>query len=145
MFNQVIKIREKTEVDLERLHEALSLSRERQSAYILASKLKWKASKVRRLIRLLKLRGIGILPGRGGYILSAYADQRDDLMFIRKCYGRRVSDHITLIAAKEDMQKRWKGLDDRSAMQALLSPLTIDLTRTKGVKLLSEYTKKIEV
>jgi biotin operon repressor len=145
MFNQVIKLREKTEVDLDKLNETLSLCKEHQSAYIIASKLGWKPAKVRRLIRLLKMRGVGILPGRGGYILSAYADQRDDVFLIKKVYGRHASDVITISAARSDMEKRWRRPEDRRALQALLGPINIDLSNTRSVKLLTEYSEKIEV
>lgn len=77
-----------------------------------------------RIIKFMRLEGIGIIATKKGYILSKYAKQKDDVTFIRRLYGRRTSDLIALRAAESDIQKRWKNDKiDSQNMDGVLSYL----------------------
>jgi hypothetical protein len=142
-----IKIRTQTEENCKRL---LSIFRENptiyQNAYVLAEKMRVRACTVRRLVRLLRLRNIGILPGKNGYILSKYAKQSDDLYFIRRCYGHRANDYITLQAAKPDIDRRWNTIEGKKHIALLVDSLMMENTdKISLVKnLLNEKDEKIK-
>lgn len=92
---------------------------------------------VRRVIRQMRLNGIGVLATNRGYTLSEYATQSDDLYFIRWCFGRRMNEQITLIAARKDIIARWTREEDQKAMQSLLGSIDTGTKATeRGIKLL---------
>jgi hypothetical protein len=87
----------------------------------------------------MRLNGIGVLPTKKGYVLAEFATKNDDVGFIRRCYGRRASDLISIQAAHTHINRRWKTVSDQTALKTLLGPLVIDLSNSKGAKLLLNY------
>jgi len=65
-----------------------------------------------RIIRYIKLEGIGVIPTKKGYVLSEFAQKSDDVGFIRRCLGRRTSDIISLRAMEKDIRTRWSSIED---------------------------------
>ena len=145
-MNEVsIKVRQRTEEMIQRVHKSLLKNPHIYlSSYSLASKLHVKPSCIRRIIRHMRLRNIGILPAKKGYILSKYASQSDDVHFIRLCYGRRTSDYITLEAARPDIEKRWNTIENKNNLSLLLKPLSVDLSSdSKQMKVLLTYSNSL--
>lgn len=97
-----------------------------------------------RLIRKMRLDGIGIIPTKRGYILSEFAQLKDDVSFIRRCLGRRTSDIIAMSAAEKDIINRWKSIPNgRNKLTPLITHLTASSTvQTKadiGMKFMLSY------
>lgn len=66
--------------------------------------------RVYQIIKRMRLIGIGVIAVRRGYILSEFANHKDDTSFIRRCLGRRSADIIAIDAAKKDILTRWKSI-----------------------------------
>lgn len=110
------------------------------SAPQIAEKCGMKPCSVHRIIRFMRLSGIGVLTTNKGYILSEFAKKKDDVNFIRRLYGRRTSDYIAIKAAELDIQRRWKSLEEKSQLKSLIEPLSVDLSNSKGMKVLLNKT-----
>lgn len=96
-------------------------------------------SSVYRIIKLLRLQMIGVLPTKNGYILSEFATKADDVGFIRRCYGRRASDFIAIQAALPHINSRWNKIEDKHNLKSLLAPLSSDISKSTGMKVLLKY------
>ena len=105
-------------------------------------KIKMAKGSVFRIIRLMRIKGIGVLSTRKGYVLSEFAKQRDDVYFIRMMYGRRASDMIAIQAALPHIKTRWHDEVDQRNFKSMLHPLTSDLS--KGMKILLTYKNNYE-
>lgn len=101
-----------------------------------------------RLIRKMRIDGIGIIPTKRGYILSQYAQLSDDVSFVRRCLGRRTSDIIAMGASKKDILSRWNSIPEgKNNLTPLIShltaPIAIQNKAHKGLKfMLSHINEK---
>lgn len=91
-----------------------------------------------RIIRYIKLEGIGVIPTKKGYVLSEFAQKSDDVGFIRRCLGRRTSDIISLGAMEKDIRIRWSSVEDKNNLNNIFKYLSIKPTNadeaTKSMK-----------
>ena len=104
------------------------------SAEELAKKCHCCNGTIYRIIRNLRLSGIGVIPTRNGYVLSEFAKKSDDVGFIRRCFGRRTSDIIALAAVENDVRLRWSGVEDKNNINNILKYLSIKPTNTEKAK-----------
>jgi biotin operon repressor len=93
-----------------------------------------------RIVKNMRKEGIGVLVTKNGYVLSKYAKKTDDVEFIRRVYGRRNSDFIAVKAAEHDISHRWNSLAEKKDLRLLISPLSVDLSKTAGMKVLLQKT-----
>lgn len=122
----------------------LLIDNEYCTAGFLAEKCGLSKSSIYRIIRLMRLEGIGVLPGCEGYILSEFAHKRDDVRFLRKINGRRTSDVISLGAAENHIRRRWRAVKDRRDLNLITGPLTADLSMLKeGADVLLSSDRKL--
>lgn len=126
-------MRGKTKEMLNKVNTLL-LENEYISALELAQKCKLCTGSIYRIIRNLRLEGVGIIPTKKGYILSSYAKKSDDVGFIRRCFGRRTSDIIALGAVEKDIRMRWSGVEDKNNINNVLKYLSIKPTNTEKAK-----------
>jgi hypothetical protein len=119
----------------EKVKKAL-IENEYQTAKQLAERCHLRTCSIFRIIKNMRLNGIGVLPTKKGYVLSEFATKNDDVGFIRRCYGRRTSDMIAIQAARSDINRRWKGVE-QATLKTLLGPLVVDLS--KNSKFLLNY------
>lgn len=120
---------------IKKVHTAL-IENQYCKAKQLAELCHLKPSSIYRIIRMMRIEGIGVLPTKNGYILSEFATKRDDVGFIRRCYGRRAGDFLAISAARKHINSRWRSVTDTAALKTLLEPLVVDLLNSKGNKLL---------
>lgn len=92
-----------------------------------------------RIIRLLRLEGIGVIPTKKGYILSEFAQKPDDVGFMRRCFGRRTSDIIALGAMENDIRKRWSAVEDKNNLNNIFKYLSIKPTNTEKAQKSIKY------
>jgi len=109
---------------------------EYQTAEQLAKKCGMKPCSIYRIIRMMRLGSIGVLTTNRGYVLAEYARKTDDVNFMRRLYGRKVSDYISAKAAERHIMRRWKGIEQKEELRIMMGPLTADITRTSGMKVL---------
>lgn len=132
-------MREKTAIKVKKLHNLLN-ENNYLSTKELTKKLNKSAPTIYRMIRYLRLEGIGIIPTRKGYVLSESANKQDDVHFIRRCFGRRTSDLLALQTAQSDIQNRWNAVEDKNNINQVLKYLSINPTNTNkandGIKYL---------
>lgn len=131
-------MRPKTKEMIKKVSQALT-EENYLSADQLAELCHLRPCSIYRIIRIMRLEGIGVLPTKRGYVLAESASQQDDVHFIRTCYGKRASDVIAIQAALPYFEKRWKSVQDRNALKSLLGPISMNVTRTKGMKILLTY------
>jgi biotin operon repressor len=106
-------------------------------AQVMSDKLGIPVTAVFRLIRYLRVEGIGVLTTPKGYILSEFAKKNDDVHFLRRLNGRRASDFIAIRAAEPDIRKRWNSVEDKRNLRLITAPLHVDLKAiTDGAKIL---------
>lgn len=103
-------------------------------AYELAQKCKLGTGSIYRIIRNLRLEGIGIIPTKKGYILSEFAQKSDDVGFMRRCFGRRTSDVIALGAIEKDVRLRWNSVEDKNNINNIFKYLSIKPANTEKAK-----------
>lgn len=144
-MNQIrIAVRKATEEGMERLLKILQADPTiYRSAIVLANKMHCKPSRIRRLIKLMRYNGIGVMSVYGGYILSSHAKQKDDVHFLRMCYGHYVSDYMAYKAAEKDIFKRWKTVEDQRNLKLLLAPISVNLYGSRQYQLLSDISQKL--
>jgi len=103
----------------------------------MSAKLGIPVSAVFRLIRLMRVEGIGVHTTPKGYVLSEFAKKNDDVHFLRRLNGRRASDFIAIRAAEPEIRKRWSSVEDRRSFRLITAPLHVDLKAiTDGAKIL---------
>lgn len=120
---------EKTAIKVKKLHQLL-IENTYLSVADISDKLRIKPWSVYRLIRYLRIEGIGILPSTKGYVLSESAQKKDDVHFIRRCFGRRTSDLLALQTAHKDIEKRWNAVEDKNNIGQVMKYLSINPTNT---------------
>jgi Fe2+ or Zn2+ uptake regulation protein len=123
---------------MEKVQEAL-IEKSYLTAKQLAEICHIKISTIYRIIRLMRLEGIGVLPAKNGYVLAEFAKQSDDVHFVRCCYGRRVSDNIIIQSILPHVEKRWKSISDKTTLKSLLSPMSMNASSLKGMRILLSY------
>jgi len=123
----------------------LLMDNEYQSSRSIAERCHLKPTSVFRMIRIMRLSGIGVLTTNKGYVLSEYAKKTDDVNYLRRLYGRRNSDYIGLKAAEKDIQKRWNSISERQQLRLIFKPLSVDIGNTQGMKVLLTKSKKLGV
>lgn len=96
-------------------------------ADVLAEKCNLPVSSVYRIIRLMREEGIGVHNTPDGYILSEFAQKKDDTHLLRRLNGRRTSDYFCLNAAAPHILKRWRGVEDRRNLSLIMGPLNTDV------------------
>lgn len=96
-----------------------------------------------RIIRMMRMDNIGVLVTPHGYILSEFAKKNDDVHFLRRLAGRRVSDIISFSAAERHIRKRWNAVADRRSLNLIVAPLRADLSAvSNGLKILHKLEGK---
>lgn len=80
-------------------------------------------SSIYRYITLLSQQGVGIYSGKNGYILSKYAEKRDDVHFLRRINGFHASSVIRLQASIASIRNRWRGIEHQKLLQDITKPL----------------------
>jgi hypothetical protein len=113
------------------------------TAMILAERMNLPVSTVYRLIRMMRVEGVGVHTTGKGYVLSEYATKRDDVNFMRRLNGRRTSDFFAMRASEPYIQKRWTSVEDRRNLLLIVAPLRVNLkSLDDGNKVLLESEKK---
>lgn len=136
-----VVLREGTKEHMERVCKFLT-EHEYCTSSFLAKKCQISKPSVYRVIRLLRMDGIGIIPTSRGYVLSKYASKNDDVGFMRRLNGRRTSDYIALNAAEKHIKRRWKSVSDRRSVNLIMRPLSSDLgILKKGASILLKSSK----
>lgn len=129
----------KTAIKVKKLHDLLVEKNYLTTKDIMAA-LRISRQTIYRLIRYLRIEGIGIQPSTKGYVLSESACKQDDVHFMRRCFGRRTSDLLALQTAAPDIQNRWNAVEDKNNINQVLKYLSINPTNTNkandGIKYL---------
>ena len=113
------------------------------TAKVLAEKMHMTVSAVYRVIRLMRVEGVGVHTTGKGYVLSQYASKKDDTNFLRRLNGRRTSDFVAIRAAEPDIRKRWHSVEDQRSLSLIVAPLRVDLKcLDNGNRILLESEKK---
>lgn len=141
-----VALKEKTEEKLRKLHKIfLDNPKIYFKTEVLAQKMRESFFTIRRLVKIMRLRNIGIMPTRQGFILSKYASQRDDVAFMRRINGHHAADCLALMATKEDIKERWSSLvDKKNVIKLLDSFISEEHEILKRDKIMIEY-KEISV
>lgn len=126
-------MQQKTKLMMGKVKDLL-IKNEYINAYELAKECKLSTPSIYRIIRNLRLEGVGIIPTKNGYILSEFAKKSDDVGFIRRCFGRRTSDIIALGSIEKDVRLRWNGVEDKTNINNVLKYLSIKPTNTEKAK-----------
>lgn len=109
------------------------------SAFEIAKHCRLSVISIYRIIRYIRLEGTGVIPTKKGYILSEFAQKSDDVGFIRRCFGRRTSDVISLGAMENDIKKRWAAVEDKNNLNNVFKFLSIKPTNTEKAKKSIKY------
>lgn len=125
-------MQKKTELMMNKVQDLL-IKNNYISSYELAKKCRLSITSIYRMIRNLRLKGIGVIPTRNGYILSEFAKKSDDVGFIRRCLGRRSSDIIALGAMEADLNNRWNSVEDKKNINNIFRYLSIKPTNTEKI------------
>jgi hypothetical protein len=116
------------------------IDNEYQTAKQLGDKCGLKPCSIYRVVKNMRIAGIGVLPSSCGYVLSQYAKKNDDVGFIRRVYGRRASDFIAVKAAQPDISRRWNSIEEKKELKLLIQPLFVNLSDSKGMNILLKKT-----
>lgn len=106
----------------------LSILRDKEYVHAkdLSKELSLCVGSVCRIIREIRTGGIGVHTTPKGYILSEFAEKRDDVHFLRRLNGRRASDFISLRASEPEIRHRWTSIEDRADLKHITAPLRAD-------------------
>lgn len=126
-------MQQRTKVMINKVHDLLT-NNNYLTAYELAKACHLKKWSVYAIIRYLKLEGVGIIPTRKGYVLAESAQKSDDVGFIRRCFGRRTSDLISLRAAEKYISQRWDAVTDKNNINQVFKYLSLNPTNEKKAK-----------
>jgi len=119
-------MRSKTVEMIDKVKDLLTGSTDHLKAKQIAKKCNLCPGSIHRIIRIMRESGIGVIPTHTGYILSEFADKKDDVGFIRRLNGRRTSDFFSLKAAAPDIRKRWNTIADKKMLEIAFKPLMSD-------------------
>ena len=109
----------------------------------LAKKCGLKVSSIYRIIRIIRKNHIGIIPTKNGYLLAEHAEKKDDVFFLRKLNGRRASDYIALNNCIDEIQKRWKGIEQKQLRQIIEPLYTSQESLTISLSILNKKSKTL--
>lgn len=122
----------------------------KKNAYVKAKQLAKLANipqyRVYLLVRIMRENGVPIMPTKQGYILAHAATLADDVYFIRRLNGRRVSDQVMLDSVHTHIENRWRKAkpDDQKAIKRVMSPILGGKNIFKSnQKLLDGYMKQL--
>ena len=132
-------MRASVEKSINKVKQAL-LDNEYQTANELGEECGLQPCSIYHIVKNMRKEGIGVLVTKNGYVLSKYAKKTDDVEFIRRVYGRRNSDFIAVKAAELDISRRWNSLSEKKELRLLISPLSVNLSKTAGMKVLLQKT-----
>ncbi len=104
--------------------KSLLIDNEYMSGQDLAKKCNLSPASIYRIINLMRKEGIGVHVTPKGYILSEMAAKKDDTHFLRRLNGRRASDFYAIQSSGPHIKKRWRGVENRNNIEALLGFLT---------------------
>lgn len=90
----------------------------------IAEKLRVSTGTVYKVVREMRMQGIGVHSTNNGYVLSEYATKRDDVNLLRRVNGRRTSDFILINAAQGSINKRWNQSGHSQVLHKMISPLS---------------------
>ena len=119
-------MRAKTVEMLKKVKSILQETTEYLQADAIAEKCHMSVSSVYRCIRLLRLENVGVHVTPNGYILSEYAQKKDDTHLFRRLNGRRASDYLTMSSAAPSIRKRWRGVEDRNSLKLIMESLSVN-------------------
>lgn len=143
MRNEVRGIRGRSQEAIPKIQSLLT-ENETLRAKDLAKRCHVTITQVYRAIKLMRKDGTGVMPVRGGYVLSRLATKKQDVMFMRRMLGRRASDNLSVLAAKPDMMSRWRSADDKRAFLSIVSPMTPNPKLLEsGASVLLTYVNKM--
>ena len=108
--------------------KSLLIDNEYITAEDLSSKCKLSKSSIYRIINLMRREGIGVHVTPKGYILSEMAAKKDDTHFLRRLNGRRASDFYAIQSSGPSIKKRWRGVEDKNHIEAILVSLRSEQT-----------------
>ena len=92
------------------------------------------------VIRKMREKKIPIMNGRYGYVLANEATVQDDVHFMRRLNGRRVSDIVALDSCIKHIKPRWSPGKERQLLLGVTSPLLGNQTQLiKNNKLLGSF------
>ncbi len=89
----------------------------------IGKKIRLCPSSVCRIIRIMRIEGIGVHATNKGYVLSEYAHKPDDVNFLRRLNGRRTSDVIAISAAERHIRRRWRSIESQRELKSIIGPL----------------------
>jgi hypothetical protein len=115
-----------------------------QTASTLAKKTGLSTNTIYRIIRQMRLDNIGVMPTHHGYVLSEFALKKDDVHLVRRLYGRRTGDFITMKSCEKDIRHRWNSVEERKLLQSMISPFSADLSSSQGMRALLTCETKVE-
>lgn len=130
----------KTEILVDKIMKHL-LDHEYSDSKTIAKKLGVSSGTVFRIIRVMRVRRIGILTTNKGYILSEFASKKDDVNFLRRLYARRLSDYHCVKAAEPTIKRRWKSIAEKQQLSLIFKPLDVDIGKTQGSTLMVKLSK----
>jgi biotin operon repressor len=104
--------------------KSLLIDNEYMSGQELAKKCNLSPGSIYRIINLMRKEGIGVHVTPKGYILSEMAAKKDDTHFLRRLNGRRASDFYAIQSSGPHIKKRWRGVENRNNIEAILGFLT---------------------
>jgi biotin operon repressor len=122
-------MQKKTEEMIEKVKDLL-IKNNYISASDLAQKCHLSVYSIYKIIRFIRLDGIGVTPTQKGYVLSEFAQKSDDVGFMRRCFGRRTSDIISLSAMEKDIRSRWSAVEEKNNLTNVFKYLSINPTNT---------------
>jgi hypothetical protein len=76
-------------------------------------------------------------------VAAEFADRKDDVHFLRRLNGMRAGAYIALRAARPHIERRWRGLEQKSQLQLIMAPLSGNFNKmVTGAKVLQELSGK---
>lgn len=101
------------------------------SARFIAEKMKVSPGTVYRVVRLLREENIGILPGKGGYIMAEDATVQDDTHFMRRAVSSYTSNKLILNGARKYIIERWHKLPQYKDVKLIVGAFEVGETEMK--------------
>lgn len=93
-----------------------------------------------------KNKPVGVHTIRGGYILSAHANVRQDVAFMRRLNGMRTGAYVMARAAAPHIQKRWGSVEDKTHYTMVMNPILVQgKALAAGMKVLTAKAKALNI
>ena len=110
-------------VDMMNKVKALLIDNERMTAAEITAKTHLSKASIYLMMKRLNENGTPVYSSKKGYILAEYADQRDDVHFLRKINGYHAGSCARLQAAFQHIQRRWRGEKQQSLLMDMVRPM----------------------